>query len=93
MELELGSTPFQSELVEVSYYEWIKSQNAEERTYGIAINSRDEGKHQEDEGKGNKQVVFLKRGWVFANGISAGQNTASFSTISEFEAAQPIQKS
>ena len=43
--------------------------------------------------QGNKQVVFLKRDWVFANGISAGQNTASFSTISEFEAAQPIQKS
>ena len=43
--------------------------------------------------QGDKQVVFLKHGWVFANGISAGQNSASFSTISDFEAAQPIQKS
>lgn len=43
--------------------------------------------------QGDKQVVFLKRGWVFANGISAGQNSACFSTISEFEAAQPVQMS
>lgn len=43
--------------------------------------------------QGDRQVVFLKQGWVFANGIGAGQKSASFSTISEFEAAQPIQVS